>query len=126
MGSFREFPAIAVTTTGSAGSATGSANGTEFLNGMLRAVTITYHASAPSSTVVAIKEIDGAARTLLTITGNTSGTFYPRVQMQGSTGSALSGVYEPYELAGRRFRVEVTVSDALTNAVSVVCLVAEF
>ena len=123
--SYREFPAITVDTVGSAGSAAGNQNGTEHARGMLRAVYIAYHASAPSSTVVTLKEINGPGRTLLTITGNTSGMFYPRVQMQGLTGTGLSGIYEAFELAGRAFRVEVTLSNQLTAAVVVTPIVLE-
>lgn len=114
---------VSVTTTGSAGAATGTAT-TEPINGELVAVRIDYHASAPNTTTVDLDEVGGAARKLLDKAGSaTDVTHYPRVLMQGNTGSDLTGIYERYALAGRAVRVTVAASDALTAAVVVTLLV---
>lgn len=115
---------IRVTATGSAGSATGTAD-SKPLYGRLVSVTIDYHASAPNTTTVALAETGVPGRTLLSKSGsNTDVTHYPRVQMQDTSGSAITGVYEPFALNGSKVRVTVAASNAMTDVV-VVTLILE-
>lgn len=110
---------LRVTTTGSAGSATGTADSIP-LYGLLMAVHIDYHASAPATTTVDIDELSGGSRKLLDKAASaTDVTHYPRVQVQDNTGAAISGAYEPFFLNGIPVRCSVAASDALTDAVIV-------
>lgn len=80
---------VSVTTTGSNGSAAGSAT-SHILTGRLIAVYIDY-TNQPSTTDVTIATVNAPVRTLLTITdANTDAWFYPRVQVHGVTGTALT------------------------------------
>jgi len=121
---WREYQ-VAVTTTGSAGSATGTADSNP-ITGELLAVFVDYNASAPATTTVDLDEVGGAGRKLLDKAANaTDVTHYPRVLMQDNTGANLTGVYERFTLAGRKVRVTVALSNALAPAVTVTLLVRE-
>lgn len=116
---------VTIDTTGTAGSATGSGL-SDTMNGTLLAAHINYHASAPATTTVDLDEVGGAGRKLLDKAGsNTDVTHYPRVQMEGTTGSGLTGIYEPFALAGRKVLVSVAASDELAAAVVVTLIVEE-
>ena len=115
---------LPVTTTGSAGSATGS-KVSGVINGLIYSIYVKYHASAPSSTDVTIAETNGATRTFLTLTNvNTSGTKPAYAAVVDATGTALSSYVAP-ALAGRTVTVSVAGADALTNAVEVYLYVLE-
>lgn len=111
---------IPVTTTGSAGSASGNQSSAVpgGIRGAIMSIYLDYHASAPGATTdVTITEVGDANRTLLTRTNTaTDGEFPVRISEVGSTGTAGSGV-TPYFIAGAQINVAVAQSDALTNAV---------
>jgi hypothetical protein len=111
---------IRVTTTGSAGSATGTGVSSSPVRGVLNAIQIDYHASAPAGTTdVTIAESTGMTRTFLTRTNTaTDGVFYPAAAQHDNTGTALSS-YTPYILMGDLVTVTVAQCDALTDAVVV-------
>jgi hypothetical protein len=116
---------VSVTTTGSAGSATGSAD-TPSLDGEVIAVRLDYHASAPASTKVDIDEVGGSARKILNKAASaTDVTHFPHQAVQDNTGAAITGGYERFLLDGRKLRVTVTLSNALTGAVVATILVLE-
>lgn len=110
---------VKVTTTGSAGSATGQAD-SEPIYGTIRGLKIDYNGSAPATTDVTITEVGGLGRTVLTRANtNTDGTFNPGAQLHDSTGNGIAGAYAPLHIAGARLRVAVAESDALVPAVAV-------
>lgn len=110
---------ITVDTTGSAGSATGSGESDDPIDGGLWSIHINYHASAPATTVVTITEVDGAARTLFTApAGNTDIEYYPRGQLCDDAG-VDQGVSAVIAIPNRKISVDVSASDALTGAVVV-------
>lgn len=114
---------VPVTTTGTAGSATGTAL-SEPINGDLVAVRVDYHASAPATTTVDLDEVGGAARKLLDkAASNTDAVHYPVVAASDNTGTPLTGIYTRLPLAGRKVQVTVAASDALAPAVTVTLLV---
>lgn len=116
---------VKVTTTGSAGSASGSALSAIPIKGYLEAITVVY-ASQPATTDVTIAESGGAGRTLLTLTnGNTNTTKYPRPQAHDGAGTAITGQYWRVFLPGDYVSVAVAQGDAATNAVTVYLDVAE-
>jgi hypothetical protein len=108
---------VSVTTTGSAGAATGSGN-TAVMHGYLLDVYLDYHASAPGATTdVAITYSAPAFGTLVTNSDSVTDVLLtPRVQACDSTATAISGVYEMYPLNGR-LTVTVSQSNALTDCV---------
>lgn len=109
---------VNVTTTGSAGSATGSAT-TPPIWGYLYKVKVDYHASAPATTTVDVDEANGSARKVIDLAGaNTDVTFHPRLEVQDKTGADASA-FEQFWFQGEKLTVAVAASDALTNAVIV-------
>lgn len=113
---------IKVTTTGSAGSATGATTGSYLVHGYLMGVRNDYHASAPNTTVVTITEADGLKRTLLTAPASaTDVTFNPQNLVNKPDGTSAA-FYWPFYLDGVHITVTVTASDALTDAV--VCILS--
>lgn len=115
---------IPITTTGSAGSATGS-RASVAINGLILSIYVKYHASAPATTDVTISETDGATRTFLTLTNtNTSGEYAPYVAVVNATGTAQSA-YIAHALAGRSITVSVAQCNALTNAVEIYAYIME-
>ncbi len=117
---------VAVTTTGSAGSATGAENTTQPISGKILKIRFDYHASAPASTDVTITERVGSTdwETICTETDSaTDVTRYPRKAVEDNAESAVTydgtnEIYEPY-VVDDYVRVAVAQSNALTNAVVV-------
>lgn len=82
---------IEVTVAGSAGSATGSANGQAPLCGMLKAIYVDYTAQPATCDVT----ITSNGQAVLTLTNaNTDGWFYPRTQIDDVAGAAISAQYD--------------------------------
>jgi hypothetical protein len=116
---------IPVTTTGSAGSATGSAT-SAVINGLLYSLYVKYHDDAPATTDVTISEDGGAARTFLTISdANTSGEYPPMVTARDATNTERTSQAIIPSLAGHGLTVTVAGADALTNAVEVYAYILE-
>ena len=107
---------IKVSTTGSSGSATGSLV-TALPPCELRAVYITFHASAPASTDTTLSSPgDPVSVTLLTVTNSaTDAWYYPSIQMDDNSGSAITGAYVPGLIHGNLL-TELAGCDALTDA----------
>ena len=117
---------IAVTTTGSAGSATGAANSTNTISGRILKVRLDFHASAPASTDVTITERIGSTDWETIHTESNSGTDvtrYPRRAVDDAaentvTYDGTNEIYEPFVVDGY-VRVAVAQSNALTDCVVV-------
>lgn len=116
--------ALAVTTTGSAGSASGTAVSPAFPNGadVLR-VYWDYHASAPATTDAALYDTTlGATLGAIDALANsvTDAVRYPRVDnFHNTSGASLSAneATEEYHVpAGGTLTASLAQSDALTNA----------
>lgn len=115
---------VAVNTTGSPGSAAGSAETDELWLGFLDMVQIIYHASAPSTTTVVVKEARKHGRELLKVENNkTSGVWYPRHDTHKTDGSKETGQGDMFLTSGPLI-VEVSGCDALEAAVEVVLQIA--
>ena len=117
---------IRVTTTGSAGSATGTGVSDEGLTGLLRAVHVDY-TSMPATTDVTISTTAAPTVTFLTLTNtNTDGWYYPMIAAHTNAGAAITydGTRPIYTLFGINDIVTVSVAqaDALANAVIVTLL----
>lgn len=116
---------IRVTTTGSAGSATGTADTATVVRGLIYAVYVDYHASAPGTTTVDLDEVGGMGQKIVDLAaGNTDRALYPRVTETNNAGTAGSGTTY-YLVDGQPLRVTVAASNALTDAVVVRVQVVE-
>jgi hypothetical protein len=101
---------IPVTTTGSAGSATGSASATVI--GAIVSVALDYHASAPATTDVTISQAAPLGNILVVSNSATDTTVAPRrTGLVDSANAAITGSYDTFYLNG-----PVTVSVAQSNA----------
>lgn len=110
---------IRVTTTGSAGSATGSAVSEVPIRGYLESIKTDF-TTAAATTDVTITETLNLGRTLLTLTDkNTDRVDYPRYPVQGNTGSDIAGVYTRAYIDWTTITVSVAQADPVTNNVVV-------
>lgn len=116
---------IQVTTTGSAGSASGNTVDGFLVHGYLMGVKVAYHASAPATTDVTITENNGLGRTILTLTDNNTTTVYNPQNLVNKTDGTSAAVYWPFYLDGVNLKVAVAGCDALTNAVVVTFSIAK-
>lgn len=107
-----------VTTTGSAGSATGTGY-TEAFSGLVVDIRLDFHASAPATTDTTIAHDPTGYGNLIVVTNSaTDAVYYPRVEVMDATGTAVTDVMEMYAVSGR-LSVALAGCDALTNAVVV-------
>ena len=114
---------IEATTTGSAGSATGTGVSEHVVKGKVLRVDINYHASAPASTDITLAQTNEVVAANIVAKDNsaTDATYYPRVQVtnNGGTGLTLEGsepMAEPYVVCDT-LTLTVSGSNALTNCV---------
>ncbi len=121
---FREIQ-VRVTTTGSAGSATGTGD-SEPITGEVVSVGLNYHVDAPNTTTVDLDELGGNSRKILDkAASKTDVIHHPRQLMQDTTGADQAGVYERIALVGRKIRISVAACDPLTNALVATIVVRE-
>lgn len=107
---------ITVNTTGSAGSATGSAD-SGLLPGELLDVYLDYNALAPATTDVTIAFKGRGGNILAVSNANTDSLFAPRIKPVDNAGAAITDAYDRFALYDK---VTVTVGDCdqLTGAVT--------
>ena len=108
--------------SGGAGAATANNTSTVRLRGKVKAVYVKYNDSCPATTDVTIATLgtspSAPAQNILVITSaNTSGWYYPRTQVHGPTGAALTydGTRTVNESLTIDDRVKVTVAEADDN-----------
>jgi hypothetical protein len=107
---------VKVTTTGDAGSATGSGN-TGVMSGFLLDIHLDFHASAPASTDVTIAFAERGGNVLAVANANTDALYTPRVKPVDNANSAITDAHDKFPLNGR-LSVAVAGSNALTDAVT--------
>jgi len=110
---------IKVTTSGSAGSASGSSGAAVPVGAIVRKYYLDFHASAPGTTDTTIKALGSPAdETLVTHTNSaTDGWFHPGAQVDDESAAAVTGAYAPHVLHGGILSVDIAQCDALTDAV---------
>lgn len=109
---------VSVTTTGSAGSATGSAT-SDVMHGFLLDVYLNFHASAPGATTdTTIAHVDPAMGNVLALTNTATDARYVPRETVHTTAGAVSDPdgYDRIALNGK-VTVSVAGSDALTDCV---------
>lgn len=107
---------VTVTTTGAAGSATGSGN-TKAVNGYLLDIYFDFSGSAPATTdtTVAYAPTSGGG-TILTLTNTVTDALHaPRKQASDNAGAAIGGVYDCYPVSGA-LTISLAQCDALAAA----------
>jgi len=115
---------LSVTTTGDAGSATGSAELGFPVRGVVDAVKVDYHADAPATTDILVSESTGLAQEILDLDDTkTDGTYYPRHSLHDTDGTE-NATLSMYWIDGK-LKVEVEGCDALDDAVVVTVSVIE-
>lgn len=120
MGRYRKLP-FTVTTTGSAGSATGSAN-VSIPGGFGRfiGISLDYDATAPGTTdtVVASTDPAGAAQTLYSKTDSVTDLPFSqfKTQVKDSAGAGIAGQYE-FTMIGGAITITLSQCNALAAAV---------
>ena len=115
---------LTISTTGSAGSASGSGILSLPLCELV-AIHLDYHADAPATTDVTVTATgDPASVTLLTRTSSvTDGWFYPGVNVHDNTAAAVTGAYAPPVIHNGALTIAVAQADALTGCVVATVLV---
>lgn len=104
---------VSVTTTGSAGSATGSSY-SNAMHGFLLDIYLDWSASAPATSDVTISHEDSKYGNVLALTNvNTDALYAPRVKPVDTTGTAITDAHAYIPLNGR-----LLVSVAQCNALS--------
>lgn len=116
---------VAVNTTGSAGSATGTGTATDFIHGYFLDAYIDYHASAPATTVVTIAQTGHADKVLTAPASATDVRIAPRQSLATRAGAAITNSHDLIPVNGT-LTVAVSASDALTAAATVTMRVLTF
>lgn len=107
---------VRVTTTGSAGSASGNADSAE-IAGKVLGIFLDYHASAPATTDVTIKATSPADYNILVVSNNaTDGYYTPRAKPVDNANVAITNAHDEFAVAGK-VNVAVAQADALTDCV---------
>ena len=106
---------VSVTTSGSAGAATGNADSAAML-GELLDVFLDYHASAPATTDVTITDKERGDTVLTATSTATDARHHPRAKPVDNAGAAITNAHDKFFLSGA-LNVAVAQCDALTNAV---------
>lgn len=115
---------IKVTTTGTAGTATGTGYSNGAIVGRVLAIRLNYHASAPATADVTITENNAVPQTLHVETNSkTDVVRYPRRAVDDNAETAVTydgtnEIYEPYVVTDQ-IKVAVAQADALTDCVLV-------
>lgn len=122
---------IKVTTTGVAGSATGTGTSDEIAQGFVVGVAVNYHTSAPATTDLTLTEASELVSTNILTRSNTATdiVLYPTVQLTDNAGAGLTydgtRVRSGYYPVSDYLKVTLAQCDALTNAVVVDVYVLE-
>ena len=106
---------IAVTTTGTAGAATGSGV-SKAINGWIVDVFLDYHASAPATTDVTIAYTSRGGNILVVSNNATDGLYHPRAKAVDNANTAITNAHDYFYISDT-VTVSVAGSDALTGAV---------
>lgn len=107
---------VSVTTTGAAGSASGTAD-SEPINGRIEHIFLDFHASAPATTDVTIAYKNKGGNILATVNTVTDAMFTPRAKCVDNANAAITDSHTRFSLADS-VSVTLAQSDALTAAVT--------
>lgn len=103
-----------ITTTGSAGSATGSAT-TAALHGRLMDIYFNFHASAPGTTDTTVAYVDYGGNILVISNSVTDALIAPRQKPVDNANAAITNAFCEFPLNGT-LTISLAQCDALTDA----------
>lgn len=107
---------VKVTTTGSAGSATGTGT-SQVINGFLLDIYFNFHASAPATTDTTVALATPALGNIIVLTSTATDVLHaPRKATSDAAGAAITGGYDLFPVNGT-ISVALAQADALTDAV---------
>lgn len=107
---------VAVTTTGSAGSATGSAD-TGLIHGHILAIHLNFHASAPATTDTTVAYKGGQGNIVVVTSSATDVLVHPRAKPVDLANTAITNAHTPFPCS-QALTVSLAQCDALTDAVT--------
>lgn len=107
---------VTVTTTGSAGSATGEGY-SAVMNGFLLDIYYDFHTSAPNTTDTTVSFDERGGNIDVIANSCTDALRAPRQALVDNAGAAISGLYGLFPLAGR-VKIALAGCDALTGALT--------
>jgi hypothetical protein len=113
-GRIREFT-LTITTTGAAGSATGSDVTTEYVEGELLDIYVNYHASTPATADITIKQTSRSDNILVVTNSTTDALYSPRQPVHTAAGAAITNAHDRYPINGT-ITASLAQGDALTGA----------
>ena len=102
-----------ITTTGVAGSATGST--THLIHGEILTVVLNFNASAPATTDTTIAFADSGGDILVVTSSATDAVLHPRGKCVDNTNTAITNSHAPFASA-QGVTVSLAQCDALTDA----------
>ena len=106
---------LRITTTGTAGAATGSAK-SKAINGFLLDVYLNFHASAPATTDTTVAMDEPDLGNLLVVTNSaTDALIAPRQKPVDNANVAITNAHDRFPLSGN-ITISLAGSDALTDA----------
>lgn len=106
---------VSITTTGSAGSATGSAD-TPAVNGFYLGAYLNFHASAPATTDTTIAGVNPTVGNIQVLTDTNSDAYYSStIAAKTAAGAAVTNGFVHQPISGT-VRVSLAQCDALTDA----------
>ena len=108
---------VNVTTTGSAGSATGSGTSSP-IHGWIEAIYLDFHASAPATTDTTVAFATRGGNILVVTDSKTDALFVPRAKPVDNANAAITNAHARFA-CNQEITVTLAQADALTN-----CLVA--
>lgn len=109
---------LTVTTTGGAGAAVGSAVTTESVDGFLLDMYVNYHASAPGTTDIIVKQTDRTENLYAKANSVTDVHVAPRMSTVTTAAAAITDSHDLIPINGT-ITASLAESDALTGAVVV-------
>lgn len=107
---------VKVTTTGSAGSASGNAD-SEVINGWIENIFLDFHASAPGTTDTTIAYKTRGGNILAVTNSATDALFHPRAKAVDNANAAITDSHDRFAV-NDKVNVALAQCDALTDAVT--------
>lgn len=107
---------VKVTTTGSAGSASGNAD-SEVINGWIENIFLDFHASAPATTDTTIAYKTRGGNILAVTNSATDALFHPRAKAVDNANAAITDSHDRFAV-NDKVNVALAQCDALTDAVT--------
>jgi len=111
------FEKVALTTTGSAGSAVGT-GASALIQGFILDVYIDYHTSCPATADLTIAYTTRGGNILVVSDNKTDGLYHPRAAPVDNAGAEIDGAHDWFAITDT-LAISIAQADALTDCVTV-------